>query len=276
MMADMASKTTIELLLIGIGSGNPDHLTLEAMKGLQTADLILVPAKGEGKAGLLEVRRELLARHVSSPPARIAEFDMPVRDASNPDYRDGVDRWHDAVAAVWKHEIETHLAPERGGCVALLVWGDPSLYDSTLRIAERLGRELPLSVRVIPGITSIQVLTAAHRIPLNEIGASVLITTGRQLCERGWPLGIDTLVAMLDGETAFTKIDQDGVTIWWGAYLGLPQEIVISGPLHEVSEHIARTRADARAQNGWIMDIYLLRRQGTQRLHLSKAEQEGS
>jgi precorrin-6A synthase len=144
--------------------------------------------------------------------------------------------------------------------VALLVWGDPSLYDSTLRIAERLARDLSLSVRVIPGLTSIQVLTAAHRIPLNEIGASVLITTGRQLCQKGWPPGIDTLVVMLDGEIAFTKINQNGVTIWWGAYLGLPQEIVISGPLAQVSERIAHTRAAARTKNGWIMDIYLLRR----------------
>jgi len=250
----------IELLLIGIGSGNPDHLTLEAVKALQTADLILAPVKGEAKAGLLEVRLAILAQHVSSPPARIVEFDMPVRDTSNPDYRDGVERWHDAVAAVWKREIDAHLGPERGGCVALLVWGDPSLYDSTLRIAGRLARELPLSVRVIPGLTSIQALTAAHRIALNEIGESVLITTGRRLARQGWPAGVDTVVVMLDGETAFTKIEQEGVRIWWGAYLGLPQEIVISGPLAELSESIARTRAAARAQNGWIMDIYLLRR----------------
>jgi precorrin-6A synthase len=218
-----------------------------------------VPVKGDAKADLLDVRREILARHVSSP--RIAEFAMPVRDASNPDYHDRVERWHDAIATAWKREIEAHLeSADKAGCVALLVWGDPSLYDSTLRIAERLARELPLSVRVIPGLTSIQVLTAAHRIPLNGIGASVLITTGRQLCQVGWPAGIDALVVMLDGETAFTKIDQEGVTIWWGAYLALPQEIVISGALPEVSERIVRTRAAARAENGWIMDIYLLRR----------------
>ncbi len=251
----------IELLLIGIGTGNPDHLTLEAVKALQTADLILVPVKGEEKADLLEVRREILARHVPSLRARIAEFAMPVRDASNPDYRDRVERWHDAIAAAWKREIEGRLeGAEKAGCVALLVWGDPSLYDSTLRIAERLSRHLPLSVRVIPGLTSIQMLTAAHRMPLNEIGASVLITTGRQLSRGGWPPGIDTLVVMLDGETAFTKIEQDGVAIWWGAYPGLPQEIVISGPLPEVSERIVGARSAARAENGWIMDIYLLRR----------------
>ena len=134
----------IELLLIGIGSGNPDHLTIEAVKALRTADLILAPFKGDLKADLLEIRREILARHAPSSRARIAEFDMPERDASNPDYKDGVERWHDAVAAAWKREIEVKLGLQRDGCVALLVWGDPSLYDSTLRIAERLGRELPL------------------------------------------------------------------------------------------------------------------------------------
>ena len=250
----------IELLLIGIGTGNPDHLTLEAVKALETADLILIPDKGEAKAELRDVRQAILARHVPGALARIAAFTMPVRDAANPDYKDGVDRWHDAVAEAWKRTIEAHIGPAKSGRVALLVWGDPSLYDSTLRIAERLKRVWPLSVRVIPGLTSVQVLTAAHGIPLNEIGASVLITTGRQLAQKGWPAGADTLVVMLDGETAFTKIEEEGVRIWWGAYLGLPQEMIVSGPLPDVSQRIVEARAAAREKNGWIMDIYLLRR----------------
>lgn len=250
----------IELLLIGIGTGNPEHLTLEAVNALQTADLILIPDKGEAKADLRDVRHAILARHVPEAAARIAAFAMPVRDAANPDYKDGVDRWHDAVAEAWKRTIEAHLDLAKGGRVALLVWGDPSLYDSTLRIAERLKRVWPVSVRVVPGLTSVQVLTAAHGIPLNEIGASVALTTGRQLAQKGWPASVDTLVVMLDGETAFAKIEQEGVHIWWGAYLGLPQEMIVSGPLPEVSHRIVEARAAARAKNGWIMDIYLLRR----------------
>ena len=50
------------------------------------------------------------------------------------------------------------------------------------------------------------------------------------------------------------------MTIWWGAYLGMPQEALIAGPLGEVSERILTTRAELRARHGWIMDIYLLRR----------------
>ena len=53
-----------------------------------------------------------------------------------------------------------------------LVWGDPMLYDSTLRILERLSVE----VEVIPGITAIQALAARHKIALNRIGEPVLIT----------------------------------------------------------------------------------------------------
>jgi precorrin-6A synthase len=86
------------------------------------------------------------------------------------------------------------------GSVALMVWGDPSLYDSTLRIAARLG---DVAVRVIPGITSLQVLTAAHAIPLNSLAAPVTITTGRQLREHGWPEVPVTVAVMLDKGGAF-------------------------------------------------------------------------
>jgi precorrin-6A synthase len=45
-----------------------------------------------------------------------------------------------------------------------------------------------------------------------------------------------------------------------GAYLGTPDEITLSGPLGEVGELIRLTRDRARANKGWIMDTYLLRR----------------
>jgi len=149
------------------------------------------------------------------------------------------------------------------GSVALLVWGDPTLYDSTLRIASRL-KPAP-SVRVIPGITSIHALTASHAIPLNEIGAPLLVTTGRRLRDDGWPAGSDTLVVMLDGDCAFQHLDPSGVTIWWGAYVGMPQEITLAGPLAETGPRILKARTEAREANGWIMDVYLLRRKGADR-----------
>ena len=147
-----------------------------------------------------------------------------------------------------------------GGRVGLLVWGDPSLYDSTLRIAAHVQHERPLHVSVVPGITSLQVLTAAHRIPLNDVAAPVMITTGRRLREQGWPVGADTVAVMLDGNCAFTTLEGAGIEIWWGAYVGMAQQALVAGPLGEVADQIVRLRAQLRARHGWIMDIYLLRR----------------
>lgn len=244
----------IELTLIGIGTGNPDHITMQAARAMNAADLILIPRKGEAKSDLVDLRRDICAQVVNAP-VRIVEFDMPVRDAGG-DYARGVHEWHDAIAAVWREQIALHL-PE-GGRLALLVWGDPSLYDSTLRIAERL---TGVTVRVVPGITSIQALTAAHAIPLNPLAGSVTITTGRRLRAYGWPEGADTVVVMLDGGCAFDVLDPAGIAIWWGAYLGMAQEALESGPLVHAAPVIAARRAELRARHGWIMDVYLMRKE---------------
>jgi len=245
-----------ELLLIGIGTGNPEHLTLQAVRALNTADLVLIPQKGENKADLAELRRAICDEVITNPATRIAEFALPKRDISDPNYRRGVDSWHDAVAAAWTEAMASVPEAVR---VALLVWGDPSLYDSTLRIAARLCPQP--EVRVIPGITSMQALTAAHGIPLNKIGAPVLITTGRRLREEGWPEAAERLLVMLDGECSFQHIAQDGVMIWWGAYVGMTEQILLTGPLRTTGPEIIAARTAARARHGWIMDTYLLSRE---------------
>jgi precorrin-6A synthase len=248
----------IELCLVGIGTGNPDHVTRQGVKALNAADLILVPRKGAGKADLAELRLQLCQELVTNPATQVVGFDMPVRDADDPDYPAAVHRWHDAIAEVWLATLRTHLPA--GGRVALLVWGDPSLYDSTLRIAERLAVQLPVKVSVVPGITALQALTAAHAIALNDINAPVTITTGRQLRDLGWPVNADTVAVMLDGHCAFQHLPTEGVTIWWGAYLGMPQQVLVCGPLTEVSARILVERQAARAAHGWVMDTYLMRR----------------
>ncbi|MEC8196461.1 MAG: precorrin-6A synthase (deacetylating) [Pseudomonadota bacterium] len=248
----------IRLSLVGIGSGNPDHLTLQAIKTLENADVILLPRKGDEKTELADLRRMIASELLSTSP-KIVEFDYPVRDANTPKYLDGVNTWHDALAAIWQDLIATHV-PENG-TVALMVWGDPSLYDSTLRIADRLiARGIELTVNVIPGITSLQMLTAAHAIPLNTLGGAVQITTGRKLRDEGWPADTPTVAVMLDGECSFQSLAPEGIHIWWGGYVGMEQQILLEGPLAEVSAQIVKARADARASNGWIMDIYLLRK----------------
>ncbi len=256
MTSPAVHQADIALSLIGIGCGDPKQLTLAAIRAINAADLILVPRKGDEKSELADLRRTICADVLTDAATRVVEFDLPKRNASEEDYRKGVDEWHDAVAATWSREIENHLG--KNGRVALLIWGDPSLYDSSLRIARRLD-PLP-DIEVIPGVTSIQALCAAHALPVNEIGEPFLVTTGRRLREDGWPAGVNTVVVMLDGGAAFQSLDPKGLNIWWGAYLGMPNEILLSGALADAGPRIAAARSEARENHGWIMDSYILKR----------------
>lgn len=247
----------LRLTLIGIGTGNPDHVTIQGTRAIAEADLLLVPLKGDEKDDLAALRRHIAATWATG--AHIDEFPLPLR-AEAGGYLQGVEEWHDSIAAEWARRIGDHLARGGGPRVALMIWGDPSLYDSALRIAERVGRTLPLVVRVVPGVTALQALCAAHAIPLNRVGAPVLVTTGRRLRDEGWPTAADTVVVMLDAGGAFRSVPSEGVHVWWGAFVGMAEEVLIAGPLAEVAGRILRTRAEARAAHGWIMDIYLMRR----------------
>lgn len=249
------------ILIIGIGAGNPEHMTLEAVAALNRADVLFIPDKGEEKAALRRLREEICARFIREPSYRSVPVPIPARAAAGDDYRGAVDDWHARIAASYRELFERELREGETG--ALLVWGDPALYDSTLRIMERVAASgLALDWQVYPGISSVQVLAARHRIPLNSIGGAILITTGRRLAA-GFPADQDSVVAMLDGEQAFDKIDPAGLEIFWGAYLGTADEILIAGALAEVAQPIRQTRAEARARHGWIMDTYLLRRRAS-------------
>lgn len=241
----------MDLWLIGIGTGNPNHITLEGQAALREAAVILIPRKGSGKEDLAHLRHAIL--QAAGATAKVIEFDMPVRDPALP-YGERVARWHDEIALRWQSALSG--APE--GPVALLVWGDPGLYDSTLRIAERLSPAPRL--RVVPGVTALQALTSAHAIPFNTINGPVTVTTGRRLRDHGWPEGAETVIVMLDGECSFQHLREADLMIWWGGYLGMTEQILDHGPLSEAGARIIETRAQARAAHGWIMDTYLLRR----------------
>lgn len=244
------------LRVIGIGTGNPEHLTLQAVRALADVDAVFALDKGAEKADLLALRRAICAEHIRKPYRFVAAEDPP-RDRRPADYGGTVEAWHAARAELLERLIRDNLGAGEVG--AFLVWGDPSLYDSTLRILERIRTRgtLPFACAVVPGITSVQALTAAHRILLNRIGADVAITTGRNLADGVLPA--DSTVVMLDGDPAFDHLDPE-LTIYWGAYLGSPDEILLAGRLGTVGPEIRRLRAEARARHGWIMDTYLLRK----------------
>jgi precorrin-6A synthase len=247
------------ILLIGIGAGHPEHITVQAIKALNRTQVFFILDKGYADDELLRLRKDICARYIEGDDYRVVQVQDPQRRDDPDSYRAGIETWHEQRAVLFERLIADEVGEGEHG--AFLVWGDPALYDSTLRILDRvLERGVQVfAYEVIPGITSVQALVAQHRIALNRIGEPIHITTGRQLATQA-AAAVDNVVVMLDAHCTFERfVDQD-LHIYWGAYLGTPDEILISGKLSEVCEQIRQTREAARARKGWIMDTYLLRR----------------
>jgi precorrin-6A synthase len=240
-----------KIRVIGIGAGHPEHITIQAINAINNTDVLFITDKGADKDELAGFRREIIERYAPDRKFRIVRIPDPARDRNPGNYEAAVESWNEQRAALYEALFKEHLQPDDTG--AFLVWGDPSLYDSTIRILETLKVEF----EVIPGISAVQALTASHRIPLNRIGAPVHITTGRLLAAN--PPTADTVV-MLDGECAFGTIDDEDTEIYWGAYLGTPDEILLKGKVKDVATAIRQTRESGRRRKGWIMDTYLLRK----------------
>jgi len=244
--------------IVGIGAGDPDDITVAAVKALTASDVFFVIEKPGARSELSRARREILARHVPGGSQRVVAIDDPERDRGAAAYVEAVEEWRRRRADAWERHIADLGDAERG---AFLVWGDPALYDSTIAVLDDVAARgnVAFELDVVAGVSAIAALTARHRIALNRVGGAVQITTGRRLSE-GWPADADDVVVMLDAGCAFTGLVNDDLEIYWGAYLGTDDELVVAGRLSEVADEIVRARAEARERKGWVMDTYLLRR----------------
>jgi precorrin-6A synthase len=249
------------VLLIGIGAGDPDHVTVQAVAALNAFDVLFLVTKGPETEDLIALRRHVVDRHrAAARPYRTVELADPARPwRQAPDYRAAVGRWREQRVRLWEAAIAGELSEDETG--AFLVWGDPSLYESTLAVVQAVAASGAVAFEhdVIPGVSSVHALTARHRIALNRVGRAVGILPARLLAG-GMPTGVDDVVVMLDAHAAFASIPADGIDIYWGAYLGTPDEILRSGPLADIAAEIVRVRAEAKARKGWMFDTYLLRR----------------
>lgn len=235
--------------LLGIGMG-PQHVTPEVADALRECDYA-VAARKRRDDGLLALRRAVCDAY-GVPLVAVPD---PERDRDDPaDYRAAVADWHAARVAAYERVLGEH-----GGTAAFLVWGDPSLYDSTLRIVEGIAARgvVPVEFDVLPGISAPQLLAARHRIVLHEVGHPVHVTTARRLHE-AVAAGQDNIVVMLGGEPAFEGLEH--WWIWWGANLGTGTEELVEGRIGEVLPAITAARTRAKDRDGWVMDIALLRR----------------
>jgi len=236
----------MRIRILGIGMG-PQHVTAEVAQALRGCDYVLAVEKRPGDE-LAGVRGAVCAAY-AVPLVTVPD---PARDRSagltHAEYSSAVVDWHDARAAAYRQVLE-----QRDGTVGFLVWGDPALYDSTIRVVERLDVDFD----VLPGISAPQVLAARHRIVLHEIGRPVHVTTARLLRE-AVAAGQDNIVVMLGGAPDLAELAE--WSIWWGANLGTTSEELVAGRVHEVTPEIEAARERAKANAGWVMDVYLLRR----------------
>ncbi|MCK0197890.1 precorrin-6A synthase (deacetylating) [Ancylobacter sp. 6x-1] len=255
------------VLVIGIGMGEPSQLTFAAAEAIGRADLFLLLDKSEAAGALVAAREALIARF-GKPGHRILRRESPRLErpafpapgegvAGAGPYRDSVARWHGARARLMAEAIG-ELPP--GGTAALLVWGDPMLYDSTLRVlagARALARAPDFKVEVLPGISALQMLCAAHAIPLNGVGEPVLVTTGRRIAEA--TPDAPAFAVLLDDGAGLRALMARGWSgkVWWGAMLGTPDERLLAGRLSEVGDAILALRGELRARRGWVMDAWL-------------------
>ena len=257
------------VLVIGIGAGSPEYLTRQAIGALGKVDVFLVADKREATADLVEARRAIC--ELAIPPERAYRFVTVPDPRRGPDaerdtaaYEGGVRDWHAARADAYARAI---AALPEGAVVGFLVWGDPAFYDSTIRVVDAVAERMPLEVTVIPGISAIQALSAAHGVVLHDVGRPVHVTTGRRLVE-DWRtaeragLDLGTVVVMLDGRLTCRELvdDEPDLFLRWGAYLGMPAQRLRAGRLADVLDEVVELRAALRAEHGWIMDVYTLSR----------------
>jgi precorrin-6A synthase len=272
-LAQGPARPRRRIRILGIGMG-PQHITPEVAEALRSIDYVVAAAKATATGAedpLLAVRRAVCEQYgvelVAVPdPERVSTGSAPDSASgstagsaagSAAAYRRAVSDWHAARVAAYREVIEA-----RDGTAGFLVWGDPSLYDSTIRVVEQLADQLGAAGAVpwdvLPGISAPQLLAARHRIVLHEVGRPVHVTTARLLRE-DIAAGQANLLVMLGSTPELAGLED--WWIWYGANLGSPGEQLLCGRIGEVGEAALRlAREQARAIDGWAMDLYLVRR----------------
>jgi precorrin-2/cobalt-factor-2 C20-methyltransferase len=238
---------TATLVGVGMGPGDPELVTVKAVRVLQSAELVVVPVMDAREQGRAEAT---VRAHVGHDRLLRLVFALDDRGGATPQR---VAAWEAAADAV-----ATQLR-EHGGTVAFATIGDPNVYSTFAYLAGAVRERLPeVLVETVPGITAMQDLAARSGTVLCEGTESLALlplTAGVPAFEEALA-HFDTVVAYKGGRHMPAVVDvlrahgrlDDAV---FGAALGLPEQQVgpaaaVTGEAPYLSTVIAPARRTGR------------------------------
>ncbi len=143
---------------VGMGPGDPELLTLKAVRLLATSPVIAFFAK-RGRPGHA---RSIAGAHIN-PAAEQLRFEYPFTTemhVGDPRYEPGMRAFYEASATTLGERLAA------GSDVALLCEGDPFFYGSAMYLFDRLAAEFPSEIT--PGITGMSGCWAQARLPMTH------------------------------------------------------------------------------------------------------------
>jgi precorrin-6A synthase len=240
-----------KVYIVGIGPGNPKYLTLEAYEIIKKAKNFIIPLKKGPKEELTKIREKVIEFcKQGDTNYRVIKVEFPERKKGGV-YKLEVESWRTEKVSI----LAEVLKDVDEAC--FLVLGDPSLYDGHIEIFKEVSNNLPMEIEVIPGISTINLLSAKHKISLTKVAETLLITTPRPLRKQK-EISRNTVVFLDNYETFKMFKDDSELMIYWGAYLGTEKEVLFNGKLSECWQELIELRRKLKEKNGYIMETYLL------------------
>lgn len=219
-----------QLVGIGVGPGDPDLLTVAAVRELDTAGLVFVPVMAPDTPGRAEAVVRAHLRH-----DRLERLVFALSDDLDGPQQRRQQHWDTAASRV-SEQLRDH-----GGTVVFATLGDPAVYSTFTYLAAGVRAQLPgVAVRTVPGITAMQAAASAAGVTLAE-GAETLtlLPLARDLRELEEALAAGgTVVAYKCGRRLSElrdRIETAGALqrAWCAEHLGTADERVT--PLSEVA-----------------------------------------
>jgi len=183
-----ASTGAAGLTLVGVGPGDPQLLTVAAVRAIEAATVVAYPVAREGAAGM--------AATIAAPWIAAAQRRLPLLFPMVSEAAPRIAAWHAAAAAL-AAEVAT------GAVVVLLCEGDASLFASCSYVLLAMAERHPACpLRVIPGITAVAAAAAATAVPLALQDEGLLIrptpeSPSELAALLAWAAGSRTTLALL-------------------------------------------------------------------------------